>query len=47
MPKVYVCDTGFANHFGKLDTDSIFENSVFQSLRTKGETKLLPEKRVA
>ncbi len=37
MPKVYVCDTGLANHFAKLDEGHIFENSIFQNLRVKGE----------
>ncbi|MEW6456143.1 MAG: DUF4143 domain-containing protein [Acidobacteriota bacterium] len=32
-----LCDTGFANHFTKLDTGRIFENSIFQDLRMKGE----------
>jgi predicted AAA+ superfamily ATPase len=36
MPKVYVCDTGLANHFARLDEGHIFENSVFQNLRVKG-----------
>lgn len=37
IPKVYVCDTGLANHFARLDEGHIFENSVFQNLRVKGE----------
>lgn len=37
MPKVYVCDTGLANHFAKLDEGHIFENSIFQNLRVRGE----------
>ena len=37
MPKVYVCDTGLANHFARLDTGVLFENSIFQNLRLKGE----------
>lgn len=37
MPKVYLCDTGFANHFAKLDMGIIFENIIFQNLRLKGE----------
>jgi len=36
-PKVYVCDTGLANQFAKLDAGRLFENSVFQNLRQKGE----------
>jgi uncharacterized protein len=37
MPKVYVCDTGLANHFARLAAGHIFENSVFQNLRPSGE----------
>ncbi|HWR90659.1 MAG TPA: ATP-binding protein [Dissulfurispiraceae bacterium] len=37
MPKVYICDTGMANHFARLDEGHIFENSVFQNLRVHGE----------
>ena len=37
MPKVYLCDTGIANHFANLDMGSLFENSVFQNLRPKGK----------
>jgi len=37
MPKVYLCDTGIANHFANLDMGSLFENSIFQNLRPKGE----------
>lgn len=33
MPKVYLCDTGIANHFAKLDIGRLFENSIFQNLR--------------
>jgi predicted AAA+ superfamily ATPase len=37
MPKIYVCDTGLVNHFARLDEGHIFENSVFQNLRIKGD----------
>jgi len=37
MPKVYLCDTGLANHLAKLDMGKLFENSIFQNLRLKGE----------
>lgn len=37
MPKVYMCDTGLASHLARLDIGSLFENSVFQNLRLKGE----------
>ena len=36
MPKVYICDTGIANHFGRLDPGQIFENGIFQNLRNRG-----------
>ncbi|MEW6585094.1 MAG: DUF4143 domain-containing protein [Nitrospirota bacterium] len=36
-PKVYICDTGPANHFARLDEGHIFENSIFQNLRVRGE----------
>lgn len=37
MPKVYLCDSGLANNFARLDIGILFENSVFQNLRLKGE----------
>jgi len=36
-PKVYICDTGLANQFAKIDDGRLFENSVFQNIRQKGE----------
>jgi hypothetical protein len=44
MPKVYVCDTGLANHFARLDAGHIFENSVFQNIRIKGEINYYQKK---
>ncbi|MEK6690714.1 MAG: ATP-binding protein [Nitrospirota bacterium] len=44
MPKVYVCDTGLANHFARLAAGHIFENSVFQNLRTQGEINYYQKK---
>lgn len=38
MPKLYVCDTGLANHLAKPDMGSLFENSIFQNLKIKGTT---------
>jgi len=35
--KVYVCDTGLANNIVQLDMGKLFENSIFQNLRMKGE----------
>ena len=37
MAKVYICDTGLANHFARLDRGPLFENSVFQNMRLKGD----------
>lgn len=37
VPKIYVCDTGLLNRFSKSNEGTIFENSIFQLLRTKGE----------
>jgi len=36
-PKVYLCDTGLAGRLASLDEGRIFENSIFQNLRPKGE----------
>jgi len=35
--KIYACDSGFLNFFARLDRGRIFENNIFQNLRTKGE----------
>ncbi len=37
MPKVYLCDSGLANCLAPLDTGRLFENSIFQNLRSRGE----------
>jgi hypothetical protein len=44
MPKVYICDTGLANHFSRLDEGHLFENSVFQNLRIKGDLNYYQKK---
>jgi predicted AAA+ superfamily ATPase len=44
MPKVYVCDTGLANHFTRLAAGHIFENSVFLNLRIQGEINYYQKK---
>jgi predicted AAA+ superfamily ATPase len=44
MPKVYVCDTGLANHLARLDPGSLFENSIFQNLGLKGELNYYQKK---
>jgi len=36
MPKLYVCDSGIANHFARLDPGTLFEQNVFQALRLRG-----------
>ena len=43
-PRVYICDTGLANHFARLDTGALFENSVFQNLRLRGELSYYQKK---
>ena len=43
-PKVYICDTGLANYFARLDTGALFENSVFQNLRLRGELSYYQKK---
>lgn len=45
MPKVYLCDTGLANHLVKLDFGLLFENSIFQNLRQKGELNYYKKKK--
>lgn len=35
--KVYLCDTGFVNLFGKIDEGSLFENAVFNNLSRFGK----------
>ncbi|MGB9697851.1 MAG: ATP-binding protein [Thermodesulfobacteriota bacterium] len=44
MPKVYICDSGLANHLSKVDDGHIFENCVFQNLRLKGELNYYQKK---
>lgn len=43
-PKIYLCDTGLANHFAKLDDGTLFENSIFQHLIAKGEVNYYQKK---
>ncbi|MBU4031098.1 ATP-binding protein [Patescibacteria group bacterium] len=35
--KVYFCDTGLLNYLGRVPTGTIFENAVFQRLRSCGD----------
>lgn len=44
MPKVYICDSGLANHFSRLDMGSLFENCIFQNLRLTGELNYFQKK---
>lgn len=37
MPKVYLCDSGLAGRLARLEEGRLFENSIFQNLRQKGE----------
>lgn len=37
MPKIYICDSGLANLLGPVDEKCIFENSVLQHLKNRGE----------
>jgi predicted AAA+ superfamily ATPase len=37
--KVYLCDTGFVRHFGRVDEGRLFENAVFLNLRKYGEVR--------
>ena len=36
MPKIYICDCGLANHLGKINPSFLFEQAVFQNLKTQG-----------
>jgi hypothetical protein len=37
ISKLYLCDSGLANRFAKIDDGALFENAVFSALRNKGE----------
>lgn len=43
-PKIYLCDTGLANHFAKVDAGALFENGVLQNLITKGTVNYYQKK---
>jgi predicted AAA+ superfamily ATPase len=36
-PKCYLCDTGLARHFSRASEGALFENTIFNQLRPKGE----------
>ena len=42
--KVYLCDTGLAAQLSRADKGALFENSVFQILRTKGNLAYFQKK---
>ena len=44
MPKIYMCDSGLANHFSKINEGSLFENNVFQNLEIRGEVNYYQRK---
>jgi predicted AAA+ superfamily ATPase len=35
--KIYLCDVGIANYLGKISEEAIFENAIFNILKTKGK----------
>jgi len=37
--KVYICDNGFLNYFGKTDEGALLENGVYLNLRKYGEIR--------
>ena len=44
MPKFYLCDTEFANQFGRISEGALFENAVFNALRERGEVNYYQKK---
>lgn len=44
MPKFYVCDSGIINRFTTISQGSLFENTIFLALRTKGEVNYFQKK---
>lgn len=43
-PKIYICDCGLVNHFARTTEECLFENSIFQNLRTKGSLQYYERK---
>lgn len=43
-PKVYLCDSGLANHFAKVSEGALFENIIFAALRQRGEVNYYQRK---
>jgi len=44
MPKLYVCDSGIANKSASLDEGTLFEQGIFQLLRSKGKINYYQKK---
>ena len=44
IPKLYFCDCGLANRLARIDEGCLFENSVFQALRLRGELRYYERK---
>jgi predicted AAA+ superfamily ATPase len=44
VPKIYACDSGLVNNLVSLDEGSLFEQNIFQNLRTKGEVNYYQRK---
>lgn len=42
--KVYLCDSGLVNHLTRADWGKVFENAVYNQLRTRGEVKYYQRK---
>ena len=43
-PKIYLCDTGLANHFARVAPGALFENCVLQNLVPRGEINYYQKK---
>lgn len=43
-PKIYICDSGLVNHFARITEECLFENSIFQNLRIKGNLQYYERK---
>jgi len=43
-PKIYICDSGMANAIASVDSNTLFEQAIFQNLRLKGEVSYYQKK---
>ena len=43
-PKIYFCDSGLANHLGRITQGSLFEQNIFQNIRHQGEINYYQKK---